>query len=165
MINIRLAVHPLLQTREIVPSYGGFNRGVTSPVVALCTVRDAILSSRGNDTVSVSLTNYTTSLVLDQVAATVAAKFFEALDIRTSFLVVFGEDSLSDVVKRPEFAGTPAAYVLSSDAFTADVEEVSGSDVAAFNLGTPVRIYAIASSSKHVEALVASSAARAKHAF
>lgn len=69
MINIRLAVHPLIQSRTTVPSYGGFNRGVESPVVALCHVRDAALSARGGNEVSVSLVNYTTSVVLDQVAA------------------------------------------------------------------------------------------------
>lgn len=163
MINIKLAVHPLIQSRTVVPSYGGFNRGVETPVVALCHVRDASVSVRGGDQVSVTLTNFTSSVVLDQVAARVAAKFFETLDVRTPFLVVFSEDSLADVMKRPEFSNLPATYVMSSDAFKRDVEEVDSSEVDALQLGVPLRVYALTSGSQHLEALASISTARAKY--
>lgn len=165
MINIRLAVHPLIQSRTIVPSYGGFNRGIETPVVALCHVRDAAVGLRGGDGVSVTLTNYTSSVVLDQIAASVATKFFETLDVRTPFLIVFSDDPLSDVVERPEFAGSPTSYILNSSAFRNDLEEVSRTDVDALQLGTPVRVYAIANSHKYLEALVSVSTGRAKYSM
>lgn len=162
MINIRLAVHSLIQSRTVVPSYGGFNRGIESPVIALCHVRDAAVSVRGGDDVSVSLVNYTSSVVLDQVAAKIASTFYEALDVRTPFLIVFSEDSLGDVLRRPEFASAPASYVLGADAFKKDVEELDRSEVEALQLGVPIRVYAISSGSKHLEALVSVSSSRAK---
>lgn len=163
MINIRLAVHPLISSRTIVPSYGGFNRGVETPVVALCHVRDAVVGLRGGDGVSVTLTNYTSSVVLDQTAANVATKFFETLDIRTPFIVVFSDDPLSEVMERPEFTGSPASYILSSGAFKSDLEEVNRADVDALQLGLPLRVYAIANSHKYLEALVSLSTSRAKY--
>lgn len=163
MINIRLAVHPLIQSRVVVPSYGGFSRGVDSPVVALCHVRDASVSVRGGDDVFVSLTNYTTSVVLDQVAAKIASSFFGTLDIRTPFLIVFSDESLSDVLRRPEFAGSPASYILNADTFKKDVEELDRAEVEALQLGVPVRVYAMSSGSQHLEALIATSPSRAKY--
>lgn len=165
MINIRLAVHPLIQSRTIVPSYGGFHRGVENPVVALCHVRDAALSARGGNEVSVSLVNYTTSVVLDQVAAKIAASFFETLDVRTSFLIVFSDDALSEVLRRPEFASLPASYILGADTFKKDIEELDRSEVEALQLGIPVRVYAVSSDSQHLEALVSVSPSRAKYSI
>lgn len=163
MINIKLAVHPLIQSRAVVPSYGGFNRGVETPVIALCHVRDAAVSVRGGDQVSVTLTNFTSSVVLDQVAAKIATKFFETLDIRTPFIIVFSEDSLADVLRRQEFSNLPAAYIMNSDAFKRDIEEVDSTEVDALQLGVPLRVYALASGSQHLEALTATSTARAKY--
>lgn len=165
MINIRLAVHPLIQSRTVVPSYGGFNRGVETPVVALCHVRDATVGLRGGDGVSVTLTNYTSSVVLDQTAVNMATKFFETLDVRTPFLIVFSDEPLSDVMERPEFVGSPASYILNSSAFKSDLEEVSRTDVDALQLGIPVRIYAVANSHKYLEALVSVSTGRAKYSM